>query len=166
MPAPCVFYSTHHKCNTETKGTRWQTSTTYISGGHLFLRSQCCAVDKPLHRMELCPWGETERSHVIRTRKKLTNSHDSFLGERVQVSENSHIASHKPPMFLCSVFQEDYCKAFCQGLEPAAVQNLPMWLNVDTCRVPKVPWLSCFPTVEIAGSTVSSSCVSHSCWEK
>lgn len=89
--------------------------------------AKACAVTKPLCRMELCPWG---------SRKVACHQHQGEEGKRSAVyqgkgkaSENGHIAaSHKPPVFLCSMFQEDYYKAFCQGLESAAVQYFPVWL--------------------------------------
>lgn len=58
-------------------------------------------------------------------------------GRRVN---NGHVAfPHGPPMFLCSVLQEEDHQAFCQDLDSAAVQSLTFVACVDICKVSRVP---------------------------
>lgn len=61
-----------------------------------------------------------------------------FSRGKGEASENGHIAaSHKPPVLLCSMFQEDYYKAFSQALESAAVQYFPvrlLWIHAGSPR--------------------------------
>lgn len=65
--------------------------------------------------------------------------------------KNGHIAvPHKPPMFLCSVLQEDH-QAFYQDLDSAAVQSLRLWPVWICARPPgchQRTWLSRVPKVE------------------
>lgn len=54
---------------------------------------------------------------------------EQFSREKREAGENGHIAaSHKPPVLLSSMFQEDYYKAFSQASKSAAVQDFPVWL--------------------------------------